>query len=268
MSTEIQRFLRANPVFTYETFLTTISKNGHRNPHTVKTLLTYHIRCGNILRIRRGLFAAVPVGADPKTYLVNPYLIAAYATEDAVIAYHTALDFHGAIYSTSYRFIYLTKHRSGKFNFRSETYESVIFSPALIEQNQEESFVNVGDIQGLNIKVTSLERTIVDVLDKPVLSGGWEEVWRSLELIEHIKVKNIIDYALVLNKATTIAKVGFYLTHCRKDLNIKQEDLERLRLHCPLAPHYMDPSARHNGKFFPEWNIIVQNNLLMQNWQE
>lgn len=36
---------------------------------------------------------------------------------------------------------------------------------------------------GVNIKVTSLARTIVDVLDRIDLAGGWEEVWRVLDTV-------------------------------------------------------------------------------------
>ena len=37
---------------------------------------------------------------------------------------------------------------------------------------------------GEQARVTTLERTLADVLDKPDKSGGWEEIWRSLEMAE------------------------------------------------------------------------------------
>lgn len=268
MTTKIQQFLRVHPVFTYENFSKALSENATRSPYTIRALLAHHIQHGHIVRIRRGLFASIPMGADPATYSINPYLIASYATNDAVIAYHTALSFYNLAYSTSYRFLYLTKHQARKFTFRSENYESVTFPPILLTQQQENAFVNNEDVQGLDIRVTSLERTCVDVLDKPMLGGGWEEIWRSLEMIDHLKIENVVEYALLLGKATTIAKVGFYLSCRQKELGIKDEALERLRLNRPRAPHYIDSSARKDGKFLPEWNIIVPKNLLIQNWQE
>jgi predicted transcriptional regulator of viral defense system len=36
------------------------------------------------------------------------------------------------------------------------------------------------DRSGMEVNVTSLERTMVDVLSRPDLSGDWEEIWRSL----------------------------------------------------------------------------------------
>jgi hypothetical protein len=38
----------------------------------------------------------------------------------------------------------------------------------------------------------------VDVLDRPRLSGGWEEVWRSLETIPFLDLDQVVQYALLL----------------------------------------------------------------------
>jgi predicted transcriptional regulator of viral defense system len=268
MATQIQQFLRKHPVFTYDAFVQALLSEKERSPNTIKALLAHHIQQGHITRIRRRLFAAIPVGADPKAYPINPYLIAGYATNDAVIAYHSALSFYNLTYSTSYQFIYLTKHRPFSFVFRSENYEGVKFQPSLLNENKQDSFVNIADVQGLSIKVTSLERTIVDVLDKPLLGGGWEEVWRSLAMIERVNIKNVIEYALLLNKTTTISKVGFYLSQRQRQLNVAQEELEKLTPYLPLSPYYIDAQAKKNGKFIAQWNIIVSEELLSRNWEE
>ena len=33
----------------------------------------------------------------------------------------------------------------------------------------------------VDVRVTGYERTLVNVLDRPDLTGSWEEIWRSLE---------------------------------------------------------------------------------------
>lgn len=67
------------------------------------------------------------------------------------------------------------------------------------------------DRAGLSVRVTSLERTLVDVLVRPDLGGGWEEIWRSLEMVEFFDLDVVIDYTLLFENATTAAKVGFFL---------------------------------------------------------
>lgn len=38
------------------------------------------------------------------------------------------------------------------------------------------------------VHATTLERTLVDVLDASTNAGGWEEVWRSLAMVEFFDV--------------------------------------------------------------------------------
>ena len=52
------------------------------------------------------------------------------------------------------------------------------------------------DRAGLAVRVTSLERTLVDVLDRTDLSGGWEEIWRSLEMVEFFDLDVVIHPAV------------------------------------------------------------------------
>ena len=37
---------------------------------------------------------------------------------------------------------------------------------------------------GVALRVANHERTVVDALDRPDLTGNWEEIWRSLESVE------------------------------------------------------------------------------------
>ena len=49
--------------------------------------------------MRRGLYAVIPPGADPDFFPVDPFLVAAKLSPDAVLSHHTALEFHGKAYS-------------------------------------------------------------------------------------------------------------------------------------------------------------------------
>ncbi|OGA43455.1 MAG: hypothetical protein A3G24_12650 [Betaproteobacteria bacterium RIFCSPLOWO2_12_FULL_62_13] len=61
------------------------------------------------------------------------------------------------------------------------------------------------------MRATTLERTLVDVFARPDLAGGWEEIWRSLETVEFFDLDVVVQYVLLLENATTAAKVGFFL---------------------------------------------------------
>jgi len=77
---------------------------------------------------------------------------------------------------------------------------------------------------GLSIKKEAgdrlqwLERFFVDVLDRPDMTGSWEEIWRSLEMIEFFDLDQVIEDTFLLENWTTAAKVGLYLEQHKEGL--------------------------------------------------
>jgi len=60
-------FFRTHPVFTVEDFAGFLSSDETDNLRTQESLLAYHVKAGNIIRVCRGLYAVVPPGASAET---------------------------------------------------------------------------------------------------------------------------------------------------------------------------------------------------------
>ena len=65
--------------------------------------------------------------------------------------------------------------------FRSRQYVRISVPYALRMDGEEMINVEQSNRAGVVVRVTNLERTLVDVLDRPETTGSWEEIWRSLE---------------------------------------------------------------------------------------
>jgi len=144
----------------------------------------------------------------------------------------------------------------------------VAFPKRLQEKGKESFAVDIVDRSGIDVRVTSLERTLVDVLDRPVLGGGWEEIWRSLDSVEFFDLDRVVEYTLLLGNATTTAKVGFYLAQRQQELMVTEKHLALLRDHRPRKPHYLDRHGRKSGRLVPEWNLVVPIQVMERSWQE
>jgi predicted transcriptional regulator of viral defense system len=264
----MDNFLATHPVFTVEELSKALQRNESSSPQTRKALLAYHGKRGHIVQIRRGLYSVVPPGASPDTSPVDPYVAAARMTDDAVLGYHTALEVHGKAHSVSEQFVYLAKRPARPAKFRSYTFKGVRFPKALCDRHCQDLAVQTAERAGLDIRVTSLERTLVDVLDRPDLGGGWEEIWRSLESVEYFNLEKVVEYALLLGNATTVAKAGYFLDQHRQALMVEDVHLEPLRSRRPKRPHYMDRSRRGNGRLVSEWNLVVPVYVAERSWEE
>ncbi len=251
---KLDAFFAAHPLFTtreLEGFL------ASERPAAGRVLLSYHRRAGHIFPVRRGLWASVPAHRTPGQQPVDSLLVASRLTPDAVVAYHGALTLHGLAHSLREEIVVLSGQAvTSPLRFRGTLYRAVPPPGELPAAEALTLGVETWNRQGLDIRVTSLERTVVDCLDRPSLSGGWEEVWRSLESLDvYLDFEKLVDYALKLRTATTAAKVGYFLGENQKRLKVPQAALDRLRGHLPKRAHYVQRGA--SSRLVRGWNLLV-----------
>ena len=260
----VETFLANNQVFTIEEMRSALAMGENS---TLNNLLAYHLRRGHIIRIRKGLYYTIPKGTDANTYPADPYLIAGKMAPDSTLAYYTSLGFHGKLHSVRNDFIYITQRKiKPPFIFRDMTFKGIaVPKETLANPNFG---VEIVDYQGCKIRVTTLERTFVDMLDRPALINNWEEIWRSLESIEYLNLQQVLTYAEILNNVTTYARVAFFLDQHREMLGLTEKDLIPFDAFKPKSPHYLDRHNKEPNQLISRWNLIVPKSLLQKTWEE
>lgn len=262
----LQELASNQPVLTGDTLRVWLDREHSRNKRSREALLSYYLREGHLVRVRRGLYAVVPPGGDPATCPVDPYLVAAKYCGDSVLAYHTALEVQGKAYSVFERYFFQSNRPLRPTTFRGARFECVVFPKALREAGQQDFATKTVDRAGVGIKVASLERTLVDLLDRPDLGGGWEEIWRSLESIEYFDLDLVVGYVKLLSNRTIAAKVGYYLQQHAEALMVEDRHLAPLRELRPQQPHYLERGK--SGKLVRQWNLVVPSSVANKSWEE
>lgn len=258
-------FFGRHPVFRFDDFAAAHSGDGRRSRQTTASVLKQHVAAGRLLNLRRGLYASVPSGVDPGRHPVDPYLLSTQLAPDGVVAYHAALQFHGKAYSLWSRFHYLTRGRQRRFTFRDQEFVPVQAPAAVRDLPDLGGGVLERPHAGGVVRVTTLERSLVDVLDAPERNGGWEEVWRSLEMVEYFDLDAVLAYTRALGSALTAARVGFFLEQHRDVLMVEAVHLEALHGLAPAQARYLD-ARRESGKLVKDWNLIVPERVLTRSW--
>jgi len=262
----VRDFFATHPVFTHAEFVEAHTSGG-RSQNTSNNLLSKQVAAGRLVRVKRGIYATVPYGVDPKKFQPDPYLVATHSRDDAVVALHSAMSFHGKAYSVWWRMQYLTAARVRPFTFRGVEYAGIQAPRPVRELPEFGGGVQLRPHAGVKVRVTSLERTLVDLLHTPEQGGGWEEIWRSLESVEFFKLDMVIKYAYLLGSSLTIARVGFFLDQHREELMVGDVHLDALARHVPSQPSYLD-RRREQGRLVHPWNLIVPEKVLHRRWEE
>jgi predicted transcriptional regulator of viral defense system len=167
---------------------------------------------------------------------------------------------HGYAQSVFERLFFLTQLKVKPVTFRGRAFVPV--APPLALQRKQLSNTSTVELErrGLPLRATSVERTTVDVLDRPDLAGGLEEVWRSLSAIPLLDLRAVVEYVRLRELATLAAKVGLFLERHRDHFAVPARVLEELQSLRPRGPHYLDRSRP--GKLVSTWNLIVPAALL------
>lgn len=268
MTSKLATFFATHPVFTVPDLDAFLAQEGTLNAGTRQALLTHHLRQGHVLRVRRGLYAAVDAASDARTAFVDPLLVASRLAEDAVLAYHAAVSFHGHAHSVRSEYPLISeKAQADSFRFQGNTFR-ITNPPAPLERAGVQDFaVEAGERRGLPVRVTSLERTLVDCLDRPQLGGGWEEIWRSFEGVGYLDLDQIVAYVSLLGNSVVAAKVGYFLEQHRDAFSVSARHLDALRNLRPRQARYLG-ADRDGARYVPAWNIMIPLALLRQTIRE
>lgn len=223
---------------------------------TTQARVKYHLARGRLKLVERGVYAVVSPGLDPERFVPDRFLVTAALRDDAVLAYHSALELLGYAHSVYEDVFYLTARRRKDLRLGGGRIRSLLHPKPLRETGEESYGVETRERLGVKLKVTGTERTLVDCLAAPRYAGGLEEVFQSAGGIPALDLEVLSRYLSRLGQRRLYAVVGFLLERETKRLFVPGEFLDRLARKRPRARVYLEP-AKRGGQLQARWNLIV-----------
>ena len=89
------------------------------------------------------------------------------------------------------------------------------------------------DRLGMEVRVTTLARTVADLFDRHDLAGGAEELFNSLGLVARADASALVRHARARGNTAAASTMGFWLERERDRPGVPREALEEL---LALAP--------------------------------
>ncbi len=249
-------FFSATPVFDRAEYAGAV---GRRSEDKVVTaMLAQHLKAGNIKRIARGVFASVPKHADSAKWSVDQILAASRLRSGCVIAYHSALELHGCAYTDGHLVQVIAPGEPGIVETAEFLCQFVTPPRGISLRNDSLSDgVTVVDRMGLEVNVTTIERTIADVFDRYDLVGGVEELFKSLDLVPRVDPSALVRHVSALGNATAAGALGFWLEQEQERLSIDDGTLNDLRALAPRQVRYALGTKPGAGRTAVGWNVIL-----------
>jgi predicted transcriptional regulator of viral defense system len=111
------------------------------------------------------------------------------------------------------------------------------------------------DLEGMSVQLSDPERTLIDLLDFPVLAGGVGEALRMIkEALPQVALEKLIDYAARGARGSTCQRLGVLLE--RTGASPRWLTKLHKRVLKSKSVLSMDPGAPRTGPFNRCWSVI------------
>ena len=266
-----ETFLAIEPVFTGSDLAAFLAGHGVDHPvEEARRLEDRWVQAGRVVAVRPDLFAVLREGSDPSRFQPMPTLVATRMAPDAVVSHHTALDHWGLSYSLWFDAVYSATDPAPPMTYGAMRYRGVRFPQRLIDSgDQHLGVVNQTYADG-TVRVTTMERTLVDVLADPDYGGSWDEIYQSVTRADQIDVDVVAAYCQRRDGGPALrAKVGFFLDQHRDLWGIAPGDLDQFRPTRPErrpGPFHLDPAPLEWTRFVNGWNLVVPVEVVERKW--
>ena len=213
-------------------------------------LLRNYAKRGLVVQIRRNLYSVTDLAT--KATVATKYEIGSHISSSSYISYHSALEYHGIAHQVFYNLSVSSNTRFNDFDFEEMHYAYCNSNiPAGIETLSMDSLV----------RVTDLERTIVDCLDRIDRAGGLEEFIHSLAMITYLDENKLLAYLSGYNKSFLYKKVGFVLQLFQNELKLNPDFIAFCHQKGSAHVKYLT-DAEESDTFYKDWNIYAPQNIL------
>ncbi|MGL4483330.1 MAG: type IV toxin-antitoxin system AbiEi family antitoxin domain-containing protein [Anaerovoracaceae bacterium] len=218
------------------------------NENTAKNFLGRAVKKGRIFRIRKNMYTL----SDPFSGVpyANKFQIASAITKSSCVSHHTAFEYLGKANQVYYEVYVSSFERFMDFTFDGITYKFVlariqdgIFSPKLTT----------------GIRITELERTVVDSINDMDKIAGLEEVINCISSISNIDFKKIRKYLDAYDFKILYKKVGYILSSVEAGYDVPLEFKNYCLNKGGDSKRYIS-SDNYLGELIKEWNLIVPKN--------
>ena len=209
------------------------------------------VKNNKIAKIRQGLYALI----NPATGLIyaDKFMLGSRLNTNSYIAYHSALEFHGFA-NQVYNSIYIASDaRFHEFEYGGISYERV------------RSAIPNGIItikSSSNIRVTDLERTVIDCIDDIKRAGGAEELLSALSYIKKLDHEKLLLYLKDYHKNNLWQKTAYLLEKFNEILKLPEIFFKECNKEISKRVIYFLNDENFGEPLYnKDWNIIAPLNI-------
>lgn len=232
---------------------------GISSIETAKTLARW-TKQGWLTRIRRGLYAVVPIEAsDTKQAFEEPLVIIPELFSPCYVGGWSAAEYWDLTEQLFRDICVLTEKQ---VVHKKQEIHNIPFILTHIPASMNFGTKTVWK-KDKKIQVSDPHKTILDMLHTPQLGGGIQHIidcFREYVKSSHYNPEQLMAYAIKMNNGAVFKRLGFLSS---KIIGENEAITKQCHEHLTKGTAHIDPSFKE-GKLIAYWRLIVPTNLQLQ----
>jgi predicted transcriptional regulator of viral defense system len=225
------------------------------NQDTARSVLYSYQKRGLITSVRRDLYAAMSL--ETKQPIPNRYVIASHITDGSYVTHHSAFEVHGVANQVYYEIYAASANRFAPFEFDRVNYRRV--TPSL--SAGVATIPNTG-ASGKAVRVTDIERTVLDSIRDFEKIGGLEETLNCIGLIPRIDENKLLNYLSEYENGFLYQRSGYILSHNAMLFELSNSFFAACQSRIPPAKRYLYKGLQAEPHSFNrDWLLFVPETL-------
>lgn len=217
------------------------------NFDSARSTCSNYLKKGYIDRIKRNLYVVKDLLS--RTPIVNKFIIATNINDEATVGYHSAFEYYGYANQVYKEVQVISKERFNSFKYEELAYRR--FKP----------YIKNGVTTINKVRITNLERTVIDSIHLIEKFGGLEELLKCIDLIPSLNEELLLKYLKEYNNGFLYQKCGYILSYFSESLNLSSGFFNECKKHLPKYKAYLYSNVKHL-KYHETWRIYAPEDLL------
>lgn len=234
----------------YPVFTITEVEEMTGNTNTAYSLMDRLIKKDMIKKVRKNIYSAVnPVTGQ---IVATRYQIACAVTDTAYISQHSAFEYYGLANQVFYEVYISSQSKFNTFEYEHVTYKYVA-------SRMQEGIVEAKNTSG--VRITDLERTVIDSIRDFNKIGGFEELLNCLEGIHYLDEEKLLRYLEIYNTQGLYQRVGYLLQHYQKEKQLSNDFIKYCKEKIGKSRRYLLNDANQQNFYNSEWKLMIPEGL-------
>jgi predicted transcriptional regulator of viral defense system len=213
------------------------------------------------LKLKQGVYIIAPLEAGKfgaSNHTVHSFVIASQLVHPYYVSHWSALSYHGLTEQTPpHVYITTTKPRNRK--------EILNVSFVFVTVSKRKMFgTKIVTIEDKPVKISSVEKTVVDCLDHPEHCGGINEIAKAIYFEhERLDFESIVEMARKMKNKTILKRLGYILEAFSFEQYLHLFSVE------DVSKGYskLDPKLPKKSKTNEKWKLHVNSQIDPRMWK-